>query len=115
MRWIIFFRFPRALPNDPLNRFPRFVFLSPRPHGTTEPIAADASENAEGDMEEKERTAGGSGSNCIAVLASHRTAIVAAFLKKRDGRELETPFNNPSFELVSEHRAMSGWFGLDSR
>ncbi|CAL9042705.1 unnamed protein product [Musa banksii] len=96
MRWIIFFRLPRELPNDPLNRFPRFVFLSPRPHGTTEPIAADASENAEGNMEENERTAGCSGSNCIAVLASHRIAIGAAFLKNRDGRRLETAFDNPS-------------------
>ncbi|URE23468.1 hypothetical protein MUK42_20399 [Musa troglodytarum] len=114
MRWIIFFRLPRALPNDPLNRFPRFVFLSPRPHGTTEPIAADASENAEGDMEENERAAGCSGSNCIAVLASHRIAIGVAFLNDRDGRVAETAFNNPSLRVNERTQSYVG-FRLASR
>lgn len=43
MRSIIFSFFGRALPYDPLNLFPFFVFLSPRPHnaGNAPPVEGD--------------------------------------------------------------------------
>jgi hypothetical protein len=42
MRSIFFSRLGRALPKEPLNRFPRLVFLSPRPHVTASASAVDA-------------------------------------------------------------------------
>lgn len=42
MRSIIFSFFGRALPYDPLNLFPFFVFLSPRPHNWGAAAAAAA-------------------------------------------------------------------------
>ncbi|GFY94962.1 hypothetical protein Acr_10g0003470 [Actinidia rufa] len=40
MRSIFFSFFGLALPYDPLNLFPLFVFLSPRPHTIGNPVAA---------------------------------------------------------------------------
>ncbi|VVA36882.1 PREDICTED: EUGRSUZ_I01330 [Prunus dulcis] len=53
MRSIFFSFFGRAFPYDPLNRFPFFVFLSPRPHTIGAPIelilAAAATAEEDGD------------------------------------------------------------------
>ncbi|KAG6482439.1 hypothetical protein ZIOFF_059070 [Zingiber officinale] len=77
IRWIIVFRFPRAFPYEPLNRFPRFVFLSPRPHGTTAPASTDAPGKEAQVKEPKERIAGCcTATRRIAVLASHSIAIL---------------------------------------
>ncbi|CAA6656374.1 unnamed protein product [Spirodela intermedia] len=45
---IFFFILGRALPNEPLKRFPLFVFLSPRPHVSGEATHSEEDDEAAG-------------------------------------------------------------------
>ncbi|CAH9073026.1 unnamed protein product [Cuscuta epithymum] len=78
MRSIFFSFLGLEFPNDPLNRFPFFVFLSPRPHRTGASPIADVLRLTEDDCDKYEIRRSDATTNRFAAV-QHQTAAIAFY------------------------------------